>query len=77
MDKGIQLAVDVLSIYFLLGPLVFLGLYIFFDRLAEQEPDVFKKKDDKVDHPDLWAPEEIDAYLKKKAFFCKVADPYK
>jgi hypothetical protein len=74
MDKGITLAIDVITIYLLLGPFVFLGLYILFDRLAERDPDVFRKKDDNRMHPDLWSATDMEEYFAKKAFFTEVSD---
>lgn len=73
MDLGFQLALQVLGVYSLLGPFVFLGLYIVFDRLAERDPDVFTKKKQVPVHPDLWSPQEIDTYLDKKAFITGLA----
>ncbi|MBC7357627.1 MAG: hypothetical protein H5U10_03715 [Desulfacinum sp.] len=37
--EGVYLAVGMVAIYVLFGPLVLLGLYIFFDRLAESGPE--------------------------------------
>lgn len=74
MDLGVQLALQVLGVYSLLGPFVFLGLYILFDRLAEREPDMFRKKKQSPVHPDLWSAADIDRYLDKRAFFADVTD---
>jgi hypothetical protein len=73
-SKLLQLAVDILAIYCLLGPFVFFGLYIFFDRLAEREPDMFVKKDVTPVHPDLWSPKDIDEYMNKQTFFARIPD---
>jgi hypothetical protein len=74
MDLGFQLAIQVLTVYCLLGPFVFLGVYIFFDRLAEREPDMMVKKEVTPVHPDLWSPKDIDNYLNKRSFFDRITD---
>jgi hypothetical protein len=49
-------------------------VYIFFDRLAEREPDMMVKKEVTPVHPDLWSPKDIDNYLNKKSFFDRITD---
>lgn len=65
MDPGPLIAIDVIFLYALFGPLVLLGIYILFDSLgnapetsgrSRQAP--LEKKD-----PALWNSAEIDRYF--------------
>ncbi|MBM9521121.1 hypothetical protein JWG39_14965 [Desulforhopalus vacuolatus] len=66
MDLGIQLALQVLGVYALLGPFVFFLIYIFFDRLAERTPHSVRPKSDKSRDPAIWSYSDVDVYLDKK-----------
>lgn len=57
MGTGPLIAVDVLLLYLILGPVVLLGIYVLFDSL---EPTGTIKKDTSEKDPALWTSEDID-----------------
>lgn len=63
MNIGFMLALQILGIYLILGPLVVLGLYIFLDCLVDSEKHS-KKLDSTLALPmDLWTTENIQKYF--------------
>lgn len=64
MGTGPLIAVDVMLLYVILGPVVLLGIYVLFDSLdpagkgatGKTQKDSASEKD-----PALWTSEEIDA----------------
>ncbi len=59
MGPGPLIAIDIILLYSLLGPLVLFGIYVFFDtleRTVEQKVTQKKKKQD----PALWRAREFD-----------------
>lgn len=67
MDTGLLIAIQIVGLYLCLGPFVFLGLYVLFDRLAEEDPAQGKKKKKQQDDPALWNSAQIRAFFDKKA----------
>ena len=68
MDLGMQIAVDVLTIYGCLGPFVFLGLYVLFDRFAERDVPTPRQSPSKESDPALWSEEDVRNHLAEKNF---------
>lgn len=66
MDTGVMIAVQIIGLYVVLGPFVFLGLYILFDRFAEREPAPKKQPALLDEHPAVWTATHVDAYFSKK-----------
>ena len=63
MGTGQMIAIDVMLLYIIFGPVVLLGIYVLFDSIdptGKTKKDVSPEKD-----PALWTKEEIDAN------FCK------
>lgn len=59
MGTGPLIAVDVMLLYFILGPVVLFGIYVLFDSL---EPTGTINKDTSAEKdPALWTSQEIDA----------------
>ena len=59
MGTGPLIAIDVMLLYIILGPVVLLGIYVLFDSLSPTgttQKDTSPEKD-----PALWTSEEIDA----------------
>ena len=63
-DPGVLIAVNVLLLYTLLGPVVLFAIYVLFDFLNKpakrQAPATPQKK-----NPALWTKEEIHAHLNR------------
>jgi len=62
MGPGPLIAIDVVLLYTILGPLVIFSIYVLFDSLygsgRKQPVGAVEKKD-----PALWTHEDIDTYL--------------
>jgi len=66
LNVGLIIAAAVLAIYLILGPIVLLGFYAFFDRMAEKDDMDQRKKTSALDKdPDLWSSRDVRQYLKK------------
>ncbi len=66
MSPGFLIVIGVISLYTLFGPLVLLGLYIYFDRLSHQSSSMATQKamyEDK--DPALWTENDVIAYLQE------------
>jgi hypothetical protein len=68
MDTGFMIAALIIGLYVCLGPLVFLFLYIVFDRLAELEPEPRPQKESLPVDTALWSPSHIQAFLDHRAW---------
>lgn len=67
MDTGFMIAALIIGLYVCLGPLVFLLLYIIFDKLAEQEPQPQPRHaPSKPDDVALWGPSRVRTFLDHK-----------
>jgi len=67
--QGIILAVEIVAIYVIFGPVVLFAIYIIFDKLANRTPELSPVKnqgDEWEDDPALWTQEHVDMYLKKR-----------
>lgn len=71
LNIGVIIAAGVLVIYLVLGPIVIMGFYAFFDRMAEKADDIetpgdasFADKD-----PALWSAADVRRYLEKHRRF--------
>lgn len=58
MGPGPLIAIDVILLYTILGPLVLFGIYVLLDSLAVTGSQVTKKQKD----PALWTHEDLNAY---------------
>ena len=66
MGPGPLIAIDVLLLYLILGPLVLFGIYVFFDGLGTQtESNLQKPKSEKA--PALWTDREVRSFLEKSS----------
>ncbi|MCG8638769.1 MAG: hypothetical protein MI862_03490 [Desulfobacterales bacterium] len=65
MGPGPLIAIDVILLYLILGPLVLFAIYLFFDSLGyDQNEDFPRPSDEKT--PELWNNEDIEIYLDQK-----------
>ncbi len=62
--EGIYLAISVIAIYSIFGPLVLIGLYVLFDKFIERNP-VFEEEKKNPD-PYLLTEADIKRILRKK-----------
>ena len=74
LNIGLIIAAGVVVIYIILGPLVILGVYAFFDRLAEKAGEASVRNGQQMlppheKDPALWTDEEVRVYLAKKRSF--------
>ncbi|MDY0361088.1 MAG: hypothetical protein RBR08_06530 [Desulforegulaceae bacterium] len=60
-NPGLLIAVDMILLYLVLGPVVLFGFYVFFDKLGQSQSQVFKKKKDMA----LLTPSELKFVLKQ------------
>jgi hypothetical protein len=74
MDTGLMIAVQLIGLYVILGPLVVLGLYILFDRLAESEPQSNKRVRNLDSDPALWNSNHVRAYFDQKEKYSSLAN---
>lgn len=67
MDSGFMILALIIGLYVCLGPLVFVFLYILFDRLAEYEPRPHQKTQElsSIDLA-LLSPQHIRVLLERK-----------
>ena len=63
MNIGLMLALQIVGLYFILGPLVILGLYILFDRLATKDDSRDKESSELAVPLDLWTSKTIQKYF--------------
>ena len=67
MDSGFMILALIIGLYVCLGPLVFVFLYIVFDRLAEYEPKPHRRTQDSSSlDPALLSPQHIRTLLERK-----------
>ena len=67
--QGIILALEIVAIYVIFGPVVLLAVYIIFDRLANRTPNLTlasQNSNEQEDDPALWGYEDAERYLKKR-----------
>jgi len=65
LNVGLIIAAAVLAIYLILGPIVLLGFYAFFDRMAEKDDMNQQKRPSALDKdPALWSSRDVRQYLK-------------
>lgn len=60
-NPGLLIAVDMILLYLVLGPVVLFGFYVFFDKLGQSQSQVSKKKKDMA----LLTPSELKFVLKQ------------
>ncbi len=68
-NTGLNLAVSVLTIYVIFGPIILLAIYAFFDRLAEKEGKRPAQKNGggyKDKDPALWSDEDVNRYIAER-----------
>ena len=65
MGPGVLIAIDVILLYAVLGPLVLFGIYTLFDALIKSDGTGDRRPDREPEDPSLWSPEDIDAYFDK------------
>jgi len=61
--EAIYLAIAIISIYFIFGPVHFFALYVIFDRFSERKP---RLKEKRQDSPFLWTEKEVQKFFKRK-----------
>ena len=66
MNVGLIIAVAILVLYTVLGPIVLLGYYAFFDAMAEKPDENGLRDNIKHDDPDLWNMADVRKYLKQQ-----------
>ena len=67
LATSLILALGVAAIYILFAPVVILGIYIFFDRMAEgpeARQTARRKPLPEEKEPELWTPADVRKYLK-------------
>ena len=70
LNVGLIIAAAVLAIYLILGPVVLLGFYALFDRMAEKDDMDQRKRTSAQDKdPALWSSRDVRQYLKKTRRF--------
>lgn len=60
-NPGLLIAVDMILLYVILGPLVILGFYIVFDNLGKSDKKLLKKSKDSA----LLTSKELQCYKKQ------------
>lgn len=60
MGAGPLIAMNVLLLYTVLGPMVLLGIYTLFDFLGEQPPGTFGPDHSGAKDPALWTQRDLD-----------------
>ena len=66
-NTTVSLAVSVLAIYVIFGPIILLSIYAFFDRLAEKQgKKPFSKEDQGLQDKDpaLWSDADVRKFIK-------------
>jgi len=65
MDAGHLIAVNVVLLYTILGPLVLLALYVLFDTLAKRRPEGRRDSAVGIKDPALWSEGDVDAFMNR------------
>lgn len=60
MSAGPLIAINVLLLYTVLGPMVLLGIYTLFDFLGEQPAGAFGQNASGVKDPSLWTQRDLN-----------------
>lgn len=60
MSAGPLIAINVLLLYTVLGPMVLLGIYTLFDFLGEQAPGISHSDGGSPKDPALWSLKDLD-----------------
>lgn len=60
MSAGPLIAINVLLLYTVLGPMVLLGIYTLFDFLGEQAPGISDSAGSSPRDPALWTQKDLD-----------------
>jgi hypothetical protein len=63
MSAGSLIAINVLLLYTVLGPMVLLGIYTLFDFLGEQPPGIFSQDNSGVKDPSLWIQKDLNRFF--------------
>lgn len=65
MDAGHLIAINVVLLYLILGPLVLFAIYVLFDSLVRLgKPDIDPQKGvAEAQNPALWTEEEVNAQM--------------
>lgn len=74
LNIGMIIAASVLVIYIILGPIVILGIYVFFDRLAEKSEYAEDSSARKLALPEdrdpaLWSEQDVRLHIQRKRRF--------
>jgi len=64
--EGVYLAIGVVGIYLILGPLVLTALYVLFDIFIEKEPKIFRSTNKNQKDISFWTEKEVKKFLRKK-----------
>jgi len=64
--EGVYLAIGVVGIYLILGPLVLTALYVLFDIFIEKEPKIFRSTNKNQKDTSFWTEKEVKKFLRKK-----------
>lgn len=63
MSPSALIAVDVILLYTLLGPLVLFAVYVLFDRISKDHRPPGPKAGPSKKDPALWSDQDIDDFL--------------
>jgi len=70
LNVGLIIAAAVLAVYLILGPIVLLGFYTFFDRMADKNDEGATKNSSFEDKDAaLWSSRDVRQYLKQRRRF--------
>ena len=64
--EGVYLAIGVVGIYLILGPLVLTALYVLFDIFIEKDRKIVRSADRPQKDMSLWTEKEVKRFLRKK-----------
>ena len=66
VNPSVLIAAWVAALYLILGPLVLLGFYSFFDHLSQKKESQARQQDKSFEalDPALWSPQEAQQFLK-------------
>jgi hypothetical protein len=67
MDTGHIIAINLSLLYIILGPLVLVAIYVFFDALSKPNERDENRQDTaaRTKDPALWTNEDINAYVSR------------
>ena len=65
MSAGPLIAINIIFLYAILGPMVILGIYVLFDSLSHVSPEPKTSRDTRPQDPALWTRQDLEILFRQ------------